>query len=239
MSRIVIVLALLFTVACGSSRELTGPSPVTVPTKVTAQTVLTTWRSGQPIRVLVVGNSISAEGDPGSGVVAQLRRLVQSKNAASVVENASVSGLTAHKAQMLLEQRNLAPESYDLVLLPLTVNDPNQGVSPEEFAGRLTAVIDHLKARQMVPVLVKENPITNIHESRFGYAYTSYLAAVDTLAAQHGLNVVDGYTPFQAAVVAGGGIEACGLFEAEQYLIHPNQAGHDILFRAYEQWFTR
>jgi lysophospholipase L1-like esterase len=224
--------------ACGSNptRPTVTPAPAAV-TAPTAQAVIERWRAGQPIRVLVIGNSISAHDDPGSGVIAQVRRLVESKHPANVVDNASVNGYTAGKALAWLERTALP--AYDLAFLPLVVNDANQGNTPAEFAGTLQRVIDKLAARGIVPVLVKENDIYDIPEKRFGTPYRDFIAAVGQLAAQNRLSAVDGYTPFHAAVVARGGIEACGLFIEEMYTgLHPNQAGHDILFRAYEQWFN-
>ena len=229
---------LLLTVACGHAPTAPEAGPVSAVATPTAQSVLAKWRAGQPIRVIVLGNSISAENDPGSGVVAQLRRLVQSKNPASVVDNASVSGWTTVKAIAWLSQA--PPLRYDLAFLPLQVNDANQGAPVIEFTNHTQDILDRLVSVQAVPVLVKENDIYSLPESRFGVRYPDYMTAVDQLAAKNRLSVVDGYTPFHAAVVAGGGIEACGLFLEETYIgLHPNQAGHDILFHAYEQWFSR
>jgi hypothetical protein len=250
---------LLLAAACGSSqRSMTAPTSVPA-AGTTAQTVLARWKSGQPIRVVVLGNSISegfyADGwerlqltpdmrltpaseadDSVPSVITQLRRFVRSKNPSSVVVNTSGAGYTAARTLAGLDQA-LDGKAYDLAFLPLEVNDANQGNTPAEMAITLQHIIDRLAAAKIVPVLVKENDIYGLPESRFGIPFSEFMAAVDQLAAQNHLSVVDGYTPFHAAVVAGGGVESCGLFFVEQYQLHPNQAGHDLLFRTYQQWF--
>lgn len=245
------------TVACAT------PTRPGVTGQATAADVVAQWQSGQPVRVLVLGNSISmgyyadgwerivetAEGrgtaasqaDPAiHGVIHQLRRFIMTRNPASVVVNASRGGETAHGALLRLDQV-LAPGTvYDLAFVALTVNDANQGNTPGEYMERMDGLIARLKAANIVPVLVKENDIWKLSEQRFGIPYSAFIAAVDQLASKHGLSVVDGYTPFRDAIVAGGGIEASGLFwPFDDYAmgLHPSQAGHNILAKAYERWF--
>ena len=227
----------------------------------TAEDVRERWRAGSPIRVLVLGNSVSlgccADGwervrltpeghltaasqadDSGGGVVTQLRRLVRSRNPTSVVVNESGDGYDVARAVAWLINRILpANPSYDVAFLPLQVNDSNRGAPMPLYVTHMQTIIDRLKAAGVVPVLVKENDIYSLPEVRFGTPIASFMEAVDQLAARNNLSVVDGYTPFHQAVLAGGGIERCGLFSDNE--LHPNQAGHDLLFRAYERWFNR
>jgi lysophospholipase L1-like esterase len=252
--------------ACGSSP--TRPTGATAATAIvgapTAPTVLAKWRAGQPIRVVVLGASIAlgccADGwertvytpeghlagqsqEAGASVIAQVRKLVKSRNPNSVVVNESGDGYTAHRTLNWMD-RWLTPTAgtpqYDLAFLPLAANDANHGNSPTEFTGRMQGIIDRLVAAGIVPVLVKELDIYGVPEARFGYPFRDYIAALDQLAARNRLSVVDSYTAFHAAVLAGGGVESCGLFFVEHTTgLHPNQAGHDLMFRGYEQWFRQ
>jgi lysophospholipase L1-like esterase len=240
MTKSLTFVALLFALGCGgksplapSEGQTAAPSVVAAPT---AQSVLTKWRMGQPIRILVLGNSISATDDPGNGVIAQVRRLVESRSPGSVVVNASVSGATT--ASMTTEFLRSRPSGYDLAFIPLQINDANQGAPVEGFKIRTQWLIDQLTAAHIVPVLVKENDIFSIPEERYGTPIRDYMTAVDQLAASNQLSIVDGYGPFHQAVMSGGGIASCGLFIDELYVgLHPNQKGHDLLFQAYERWF--
>jgi lysophospholipase L1-like esterase len=228
----------------------------------TAQSIRARWRAGQPIRVMVLGNSVSqgfnadgwerltwnqggdaqltaaSEADESvRGVVQQLRRFIRARNPASVVKNESGSGYTAQAAGWHLDRILPTLPDYDLAFLPLVINDAKNGNVPKdgEYIVSFQKVIDRLVARGIVPVLVKENDIDRLLETRFGVPYEAYMDIVDQLAARNGLSVVDGFTPFRAAVIAGGGLEASGLMAD---VFHPSQAGHDILAKAYERWFT-
>jgi lysophospholipase L1-like esterase len=154
------------------------------------------------------------------------------------VVNASANGYTAHQTWLYLDQVLTPGSRYDLAFLPLQLNDANQGTAPSKMALNLETIIGRLKAEGIVPVLVKENDIHNLSETRWGYPFPDYIAAVDQLAARLQVDLVDGYGPFHAAVVAGVGIDATGLFY-ENDGVHPNQRGHDILFEAYARWFNR
>src|SRR5688500_5439165 len=120
---IVITAALTLLVGCAPRRS-GGLPPLTPasPPPATAQPVLARWPSGQASRVIARVNSTSADYyadgwersdespdghiTPASqadesirGVVTQLRRLVLNKNPSSVVENASVGGYDAARAE--------------------------------------------------------------------------------------------------------------------------------------------
>lgn len=259
MVRTIAAIAIATAVGCHASPTHPGPTsqaaagllPVAQPIN---QTLQQKWRGGQPIRAVVMGNSISvgyyATGwerialspdrhlidrvhDLGGGaVVDQLRRLVLSRNAQSVLVNESMDGARSLSFYSDIEIRRIvaAAPRYDVAFIALQVNDGITGLELEAFNYFTNLLIDFLLEAGIQPVLVKEN-------STFEDYVGTLAAEIDKIAAARGVSVVDGYTPFRKAVVDGGGIKKCGLFFDNG--IHPNQAGHDILFNAYEKWFNQ
>lgn len=245
----------LFAVCLCVSGRQAPTSPTSAP--VTAQEVIARWRAGQPVRTIVLGDSIGlgccADGwerlqtgadrrlTPQSeadnsvrSVTVQLRLLIQSRNTASVVRNASADGGRALK--LVPEIPGLLAAGYDLAFVPLQINDINNGIPMGEFENHHTQLIRAIQAAGVIPVLVKENPIWDLPQRRFGNpSFAEFMSAVDRIAVTFGLSVVDTYTPFQSAVTARGGIATSGLYSDEG--MHPNQAGHDLLFQGYATWF--
>jgi lysophospholipase L1-like esterase len=229
----------------------------------TAQTVRAAWQRGEAIRVVVLGNSIGlgyyADGweqialtperhlaqpteATGHGVTAQLQRFLRARNPATVVANESGDGATTVTMSAWLDRVVAVTPRYDLALLPLQVNDANQGRAVSAFTLWTERMLDRLTAAGIVPVLVKENDLYDLPATRFGTPIADFMTAVDQIAAARGLAVIDGYTPFHAAVLAGGGPATCGLFwPHDDYAVglHPNQAGHNLLFQAAAAWWTR
>ncbi len=242
MRRAIVALSLLPLAACASSLT---PSTAT-------------QAAHTPLRVVVLGNSISlgyyatgweriqldAAGrltpesqadDSGGGAVQQLSRYLRGRG--DTLVNESINGGTTPRMSPRMDAIVAATPRYDLALLPLEVNDANQGFSVAAFTFQMHYMVDRLTAAGIRPVLVKENDIWDLPAQRFGTPIADFMTAVDQIAAERGLSVIDAYTPFHAAVLAGGGIVTCGLFHGPDDGIHPNQAGHDLLFAVYRQWF--
>jgi hypothetical protein len=179
------------------------------------------------------------------GVATQLRRLLRSKNPASTLANESADGWDSNMVLGLTAKINGEPPvdtiasiiaaspAYDVAFVPLQINDLTHGLALESFQANQRAIVQRLKDAGIVPVLVKENATD---KAEWFPQWVRFMAEVDNIAAEKSVAVIDGYTPFIAAVTAGGGFTKAPVMYD---YIHPNQAGHDILFSAYAAWFNQ
>lgn len=243
-------------------------------TTQTYRDIIRKWQSGQPIRAVMIGNSIGqgyyATGwekitvtGPGdsrgrdalspesradqsiNSVTNQLGRLLRSKNPNSVLINESVGGWDSNMVIGLTARvygeppvdliGNVIATSprYDVAFLPFQINDLSHELAFESFKTNQRTMVGRLIEAGIVPVLVKENPVDKPY---WLPQWTRFMAEIDAIAADTGAGVIDTYTPFLAAIEAGGGFRKAPLLH--DYL-HPNQAGHDIMFRAYAAWFNQ
>ena len=181
------------------------------------------------------------EDDSVTGVATQFRRLLRSKNPKSVLVNESADGWNSN---MLLGIIGRGPDTpvdtlagviaakpaYDVAFVPFQINDFAHGLPWETYQANMRTIVQRLKDAGIVPVLVKENDINRPGWDRF-------MAEVDVVAAEKAVGVIDTYTPFHAAAVKAGGILESKLLH--DHNLHPNQAGHDLMFKAYEEWFKQ
>jgi lysophospholipase L1-like esterase len=179
--------------------------------------------------------------DSVTSVATLLRRLLRTKNPTSVLVNESADG---HDTNQLLGIVGRGPDrpldtlaaviatkpAYDVAFVPFQINDLGHGLPWETYQANMRTIVQRLKDAGIVPVLVKENDI-----NRPGWA--RYMAEVDVAAAEKSVAVIDTYTPFHAVGVKAGGIVSSGLLH--DHNLHPNQAGHDLMFKAYEEWFKQ
>jgi hypothetical protein len=180
-----------------------------------------------------------------NGVATQLRRLLLSKNPKSLLANESADGWDSNMMLGLRAKVSGEPlvdtigaviaasPAYDVAFVPLQINDLTHELPFDTFQKNQRTIVQRLKDAGIVPVLVKENPTD---KAEWLPQWTRFMAELDVIAAEKGVAVIDGHTPFHAAIVAGGGFRSAPLMY--DYL-HPNQAGHDILFRAYSAWFNQ
>lgn len=247
------------------------------------QDVIRRWQNGDPIRVILIGDSVTlgccaagweklhqtSEGDSrgsgrlsildrltddSGGLASQLRAMLRARNPESVLINESgdgwdsrmVLGLTRRRpgdplVDVIADVMKTATPPSDLAFISLGINDFGHGY-PYALTGwrdilrqNLLTMVRRLKAGGVVPVLVKTNDIDRI-ASLADLRWCDYMATLDALASEESIPVVDGYTPFHAAVVNAGGFDESGLMY--DYL-HPNQAGHDLLFSQFATWFNQ
>lgn len=171
------------------------------------------------------------ESDAPAGVYSYLRAHMVSVNPASRVVNYSGSGWDTndHRGIQLPSSSivgsndtvaEILNKDYlpDLVFMPLQINDPNHGLTVATFKVNMQNMIQRLLAAGVPVVLVKEN-----YTTISGYA--NFITAVDELAAQYNLEVIDTFTPFGS----GTGLMA-------DYA-HPNHAGHYLIFKTILSWF--
>lgn len=176
-------------------------------------------RAEAPARILVVGDSMSAEYGltRGSGWVALLEDRLKRERFAGVVINASISGDTSAGGRSRLPAL-LRQHQPTHVVIELGGNDALRGLPLESTERNLS---DMVKASQdagarvlLVGIQVPPN---------YGRAYTERFASIfETVAAQHKVPLV----PFLLKGVADIP-DAAKYFQADR--IHPNESAQPVL----------
>ena len=180
-----------------------------------AATLTTGQAEDRPIRIVVLGDSLSA----GFGLAAQdalpakLERSLKAKGYNVAIENAGVSGDTAAGGLGRLDWS--VPDGTDAVILELGANDALRGADPKQTRASLEAIIRRLKERRIAVLLAGMLAPRNFGED--------YLKAFDPiypeLAAKYDLVLY----PFILDVVAGD--RALNLSDG----VHPTAPGVDII----------
>ena len=181
-------------------------------------TVLTARAAERPVRIVVLGDSLSA----GFGLAAQdalpakLERALKQKGIAVTIENAGVSGDTAAGGLARLDWS--VGEGTDAVILELGANDALRGADPKATRAALEAIITRLKGRRIAVLLAGMLAPRN-----FGADYVKAFDAIyPELAVAHDLILY----PFILEGVAGDRTlnQSDGL--------HPTAAGVDVMVKA-------
>jgi acyl-CoA thioesterase I len=179
--------------------------------------MLTAVAAQRPVRIVVLGDSLSA----GFGLAAQealparLERALKAKGLAVAIENAGVSGDTAAGGLARLDW-SVGPGT-DAVILELGANDALRGADPKATRAALEAIITRLKQRGIAVLLAGMLAPRN-----FGPDYgRAFDAIYPELAAAHGLILY----PFILDGVAGD--RALNQTDG----IHPTAAGVDVMVK--------
>lgn len=116
---------------------------------------------GSPIRIVAFGDSLTAgfQLQPNEAFPVQLQAALKAKGHNLEIANAGVSGDTASSG---LERFDWAvPEGTEGVILELGANDALRGVPPAETKKNLTAILEKLKARNIVVLLAGMRALSN------------------------------------------------------------------------------
>ncbi len=174
--------------------------------------------SAAPLRLLILGNSLSAGyGLPHSdGFEAQLAAALKARGHDVEIIDGAVSGDTSAGGRARLDW--VLGDGADAALVELGANDGLRGIDPNDMAANLTAILDRLQA-QHIPVLLSGM----YAPPNLGPDYTNTFRAVfDRLGKRR--NVL--YDPFFLQGVA----EVPALIQPDG--MHPNAQGvHDIVAR--------
>ena len=159
-------------------------------------TGLTGAQAAEPVRLLVLGDSLAAgfglaEAD---GFQAVLTAALAARGLAVRLVDAAVSGDTSAGGRARLDW-TLAGGPVDGAIVELGANDGLRGTDPRQMNENLAAILDVLEARKIPVLLTGIYPPPNM-----GAAYTDEFRAVfDRLGKRPGLI----YDPFLLAGVAG------------------------------------
>lgn len=177
------------------------------------------FATAQTIRLLVVGDSLSAEyGLPrGSGWVALLTQRLQREGLAASVTNASISGDTSAGGRSRFAAL-LAEHKPTHVIIELGSNDALRGLPLQMTRDNLAAMVRaaHAAGAQVLLVGMRMPP-------NYGRRYTQEFEAMfaELARAEHTALV-----PFMLAGVADSP-QADALFQGDR--IHPNARAHPII----------
>ena len=120
---------------------------------VTAFAQATAAQEGKPVKMVVLGDSLSA----GLGLSApaafqaRLQKALQTKGIAVDMINAGVSGDTSSGGRDRLDWS--VPEGTEAVIVELGANDALRGVDPKVTRSALTDILTRLKARKIAVLL--------------------------------------------------------------------------------------
>jgi acyl-CoA thioesterase I len=173
----------------------------------------------KPAKVLVVGDSLSAEYGiaRGSGWVALMQQRLQKTQAKATVVNASISGDTSSGGRTRLPAL-LAEHKPTHVVIELGSNDALRGLPLAMTRDNLAAMVRAARAAGAQVLLVGMRMPPN-----YGRNYTQEFEAMfASLAKAEGTALV----PFLLAGVADGP-DAASLFQDDR--IHPNARAHTII----------
>lgn len=182
-------------------------------------TPLAAWTKPQAARILVMGDSLSAEyGLPrGTGWVALLEKRLASENLAATVVNASVSGDTTSGGRARLPAL-LAQHKPGVVVIELGGNDALRGLPIKNTEDNLASMVQAAQKAGAQVLLVGMQVPPN-----YGSDYARRFAGVfEAVARQHKTAVV----PFFLEGVANGP-DAARLFQPDR--IHPSAQAHPIM----------
>lgn len=114
-----------------------------------------------PLRIVAFGDSLTAgfQLQPNEAFPVQLQAALKAKGHNVEIANAGVSGDTASSG---LERFEWAvPDGTEAVILELGANDALRGLAPAETKKNLTAILEKLKARNIVVLLAGMRALSN------------------------------------------------------------------------------
>jgi acyl-CoA thioesterase-1 len=171
----------------------------------------TSARAATPIRLLVLGDSLTAGyGLPhADGFQAQLAAALAAQGRKVNIIDAAVSGDTSAGGRARLDWA--LGDGADAAIVELGANDMLRGLDPAKMEANLAAILDTLAARRIPVLLTGMMALPNL-----GADYVrAYQAAFDHLGARKGIL----FDPFFLEGVA----EQPGLIQADG--LHPNAEG--------------
>jgi acyl-CoA thioesterase-1 len=179
---------------------------------VLAQTVVAETPAAEPLKIVVLGDSLSAGlGLPGPAAFpAQLEKSLNDKGIKVSITNAGVSGDTTSGGLDRLDWS--VPKETQAVILELGANDALRGTDPKVTRAALEEIIKRLKARNIAVLLCGMLAPPNYgadYAARFNAIYPDLAKAYDVplypffldgVAADTKLNQADGMHPTAAGV---------------------------------------
>ncbi|AQZ50441.1 arylesterase [Martelella mediterranea] len=175
----------------------------------------TTARAEMPLEIVVLGDSLVAgyELAPGEDYPSKLEAALKEAGYDVAISNAGVSGDTTSGGLARLDWS--VPDSANAVILELGANDALRGLSPDQAAENLSAIIERLQDRE-IPVML----MGMMAPPNMGADYAADFNAIyPELASEYGLDLypffLDGVATHAEYQLADG--------------MHPNAEGVDVM----------
>lgn len=175
----------------------------------------TTARAETPLEIVVLGDSLVAgyELAPGEDYPTKLEAALREAGYDVAISNAGVSGDTTSGGLARLDWS--VPDSANAVILELGANDALRGLSPDQAAENLSAIIERLRGRE-IPVML----MGMMAPPNMGADYAADFNAIyPELASEYGLDLypffLDGVATHAEYQLADG--------------MHPNAEGVDVM----------
>jgi len=179
---------------------------------ILACALLTSPALAQPLRILALGDSLTAGYglDPGQGFAAQLQKALGEKGVQADVIDGGVSGDTTAGGLSRLDWA--LADKPDLVIVELGANDMLRGIDPAETRANLDAMLAKLKAAKTRVLLAGMRAAPNLGADYAGtfeaiyrdlaakYGVALYPFFLEGVAADPSLNQPDGMHPNEAGV---------------------------------------
>jgi acyl-CoA thioesterase I len=211
-----------------------APWPVQLPQAQFLSATLEKLRSGQPLRIVAFGDSITAGGDatqPGLIYWQRWADYLQRKYPRSTITaingatggDSTVQGLQRFQAKVL-------DANPDLVLVGFGMNDHNRGGVPvPQFEQNLREIITRIRQAKAEPVLVSTFP-PNPKWKYGSHSMGEYAAATERVAASTDCAYADVYRNWEAVAARKKPEDLLG-----NNINHPNDFGHWIYFQVLSQ----
>ncbi len=178
---------------------------------IVAGTAAPSARAGAPVKIVALGDSLTAGlGLPsGDGFVARLQAALAAKGIAAQIEDAGVSGDTSSTGLARLDWS--VPQGTDAVIVELGANDMLRGIDPQVTYAALDSILQRLAERHIAVLLCGMRAMPNL-----GADYVRAFERIyPELAAKYGVL----FYPFFLA----GPAADLSLRQADG--LHPNAAG--------------
>lgn len=192
---------LLVTYTFDASQELGFTVPQFQPQNY--PNLLSKLESGQPVKILVFGDSISV-GSSASGFVGfapflptwfnlikeyLVQTYYQGDQSKVTIENQSVGGVTSSYGVKALTENTFDKTGYDLIIIGFGMNDGSQGVNEYIFSSNISMMIGDLRASSpKADFVVLGNFIPNPKTPFYNTLHSSYMLQLQNIATELNLS---------------------------------------------------
>lgn len=157
--------------------------------------------------------------------------LVQAANPHAVLEfvRTGIGGEQSEAGAKRFTEDVLAKKP-DVVTIDYSLND--RWIGLERAHAAWTSMIEEARAAGVFVILLTPTPDTNAKLDDPNDPLHQHARQVRTLAAEHGVGLVDSLAAFERYVEAGGAMK-----DLMSQSNHPNRAGHELVARELAMWF--
>jgi acyl-CoA thioesterase I len=198
---------------------------------VNLQKSIQRFRTGQPIRIIALGDSLTQGWMARKGYLDYLAEMLKKKHpdCRPTIVNRGIPGDTAEGGLYRLRDDVLDLDP-DLVFIQFALNDAFTGVNPEVFKNTIAAMISQIRTDTDAEILlVTSVPIMHGEEDFMAEKFYSRLIALSD-EEKIPIALVHQYWKKKIA----GGVDFRSLIQSD--LVHPNAEGYRLMAEAIMEW---